>query len=244
MEVERYLEELVARSRRLLGERLVGAYTGGSYALGAYEQGRSDLDVALVVRERLDPDEKDALVGALRHESLPCPARGLELVVYASEAAASPAVAADFELNLNTGAGMTFRADVEPDPAEAHWFAIDRALLHAHGVVLAGPPPAEVFAGIPRALLLPVLADAIRWHAEGDGEPDDTVLNAARALRYAETDTWASKPAAGVWALARVPDDSVVAAALAARAGGAPVDPDAARAFALGVLPVLEPRRP
>ena len=78
----------------------------------------------------------------------------------------------------------------------------------------------------------------------GDAEPDDTVLNAARALRYAETDTWASKPAAGVWALARMPDDSVVAAALAARAGGAPVDPDAARAFALGVLPVLEPTRP
>jgi hypothetical protein len=244
VEVERYLEELVERSRRVLGDRLVGAYAGGSYALGAYERGRSDLDVALVVRERLGPKERDALVGALRHESLPCPARGLELVVYAGEAAASPVVAADFELNLNTGAGMSFRADFEPDPAEAHWFAIDRAILHAHGVVLAGPPAAEVFGAIPRALLFPVLADAVRWYAAGNADPADTVLNAARALRYAETGTWASKPEAGAWALAHVPDDSAVAAALAARAGGVPVDPDAARAFALGVLPALGPTRP
>jgi hypothetical protein len=245
MEHERYLSELVALTRGVLGDRLVGAYVGGSYALGAYERGRSDLDVALVVPGRLGPAEQDALVGALRHESLPCPARGLELVVYTDEAAASPAVAADFELNLNTGAGMRFRADAEPDPAEEHWFAIDRAILRDHALALAGPPPAEVFGLIPRARLLPVLAEAIRWYAEGeDAEADDTVLNAARALCYAETGTWASKPEAGAWALAHAPGGGVVAAALAARAGGAPVDLAAARAFALDALAVLEARRP
>ena len=243
MEVERYLDELVAAARNVLGERLVGAYVGGSYALGAYEQGRSDLDVAVVVDDRLTAAEKEQLVEALRHESLPCPARGLELVVYRSDAAASPDVAADFELNLNTGRDMAFRVDVEPDPNETHWFALDRAILHDHGIPRDGPPATDVFGAIPRPLLLGVLADALRWHTGGEAKPDDTVLNAVRALRYATTGTWASKPNAGVWALQHLGERELVEAALAARSGGAPVDAEAARAFAVKALAELEATR-
>ena len=62
---------------------------GGSVALDAYQPGRSDIDVALVTASRSPTHEKHALVGALRHEALPVPARGLELVVYTGRAAAS-----------------------------------------------------------------------------------------------------------------------------------------------------------
>jgi Nucleotidyltransferase domain len=123
-QVDAYLAELAGRAREVLGERLVGVYAGGSLALGAYEQGRSDLDVAVVVEGRLPTEVKEALVVAWRHESLACPARGLELVAYSRDAAASPSV--DFELNLNMGRGMAFRADFAVDPAiGTHWFAID-----------------------------------------------------------------------------------------------------------------------
>jgi hypothetical protein len=56
---------------------------------------------------------------ATRHESLPCPARGLELVVYRREAVQSTSAEPNFELNLNTGRSMTFRLDLEPDPKRA-----------------------------------------------------------------------------------------------------------------------------
>ena len=64
------------------GCRLVGAYAAGSVGLDAYEPGRSDVDVALVCEDALAPVRKQRLVSSLRHEALPCPARGLELVVY------------------------------------------------------------------------------------------------------------------------------------------------------------------
>ena len=243
MEVERYLDELVAAARAVLGERLVGAYAGGSYALGAYEHGRSDLDVALVVDDRLTADDKEQLVRALRHESLPCPARGLELVVYRRDAAASPDVVADFELNLNTGREMALRTDVEPDPNETHWFALDRAILRDHAIALSGPPATDAFGSIPRPLLLGVLAEALRWHTGGAAKADDTVLNAVRALRYAATGTWASKPDAGAWALEHLPERKLVEAALAARRGGAAVDSVAAREFAEQALAELEATR-
>jgi hypothetical protein len=208
-----YLDELVKALRGVLADDLLGVYAGGSWALGGYEPGRSDLDVAAVVRFPLAGEAKRAVVGAARHEALPCPARGLELVVYEQAAVGEPTAAATFELNLNTGARMAFRADEAPVPGELHWFALDRAILREHGVALLGPPPAEVFAEIPRELLLPVLADVLRWYRE-DGDRYDAVLNACRALLFAEEGRWASKQAAGRWALGRLGDDELAAGAL------------------------------
>lgn len=159
---------------------------GGSYALGAYREGRSDLDVAAVVAKTPPHQLKRALVAELRHESLPCPARGLELVLYTAAAVCRPSTEAAFELNLNTGREMPFRVDFEADPREAHWFPIDRSILAQRGIALFGPPAADVFAPIPRRLLVPLLAESLRRQAASDGRPDDVVLNACRTWMYIE----------------------------------------------------------
>jgi hypothetical protein len=220
-----YLKELARRARAVLGDELVGVYAGGSIALDAYREGRSDADVAVVVRSPPTRAAKDAIVAALRHESLPCPARGLELVVYRLGAS-------EFELNLNTGERMPFRVDYEPDPAESHWFAIDRAILRGRGVPILGPPPEEVFDALPREELLPIVAQSLRWHLGGEAQPDDAVLNACRSLRYARTGEWTSKTDAARWALEHVDDTDIVRSAL----GGAPIDSGRAAAFVSHVL--------
>jgi hypothetical protein len=192
-----YLDELTRRLQAILGPALVGVYVGGSWALGGYERGRSDLDVAVVVRERPGDEAVDGLVAALRHESLSCPARGLELVVYTAETAGSGTTEPGFELNLNTGAGLTFRADREPRPGERHWFAIDRSVLAGHGIALHGPPADEVFAA--PAGLRPVLAEVLRWYQREALESEDAVLNAGRLLRFAQDGVWLPKPALRPW---------------------------------------------
>jgi hypothetical protein len=201
VELDGYLAELTRRLHRVLGDELLGVYAGGSYALGAYEPGRSDIDVTAVATGPLSPATKQALVERLRHEALPCPARGLELVVYPVATAQSGGGEPGFELNLNTGAEMELRVDEEPGEIEGFWFAIDRAILREHGVVLSGPPAADLFAPIPRSTLLPLLQESIRWHRDSDIPTDsDTVLNTSRALRFATEGTWSSKREAGAWA--------------------------------------------
>jgi hypothetical protein len=118
----------------------------------------------------------------VRHESLPCPARGLELVVYPLEIARAGTTEPGFVLNLNTGARMAYRLDLEPDPAEAHWFAIDRSILSAHGIAIVGRPAADVFAPIPFDDLVPVVLASLEWHQ--------------RRLER----RWSSKDAAAAWA--------------------------------------------
>ncbi len=231
------MDAVAARLRTALADRLVGVYVGGSLALGGYLAGRSDVDMAAVARGRLPEAAKREIVALLRHEALPCPARGLELVLYPETTTREPSIEAGFDLNLNTGRALELRVDLEADVPDPHWFAIDRSVLSRHGVAVLGPPASEVFAPIPRSVLLPVLVDSLRWYgAERAGSPDG-VLNACRALRFAEEGAWSSKPEAGRWALERLGAPTVVLRALVARSGAVPggLDPDQARTFARSV---------
>jgi hypothetical protein len=229
VELDDYLAELTRRLGAVLGGDLLGVYAGGSYGLSAYEPGRSDIDVTVVAAGALSHAVKQAIVERLRHEALPCPARGLELVVYPLATARGGGGEPGFELNLNTGAAMDFRVDEAPGDIEGFWFAIDRSILRAHGVALSGPPAADLFAPIPRATLLELVQESIRWHRDSDVPLDsDTVLNTCRALRFASEGTWSSKREAGAWAA----QEPIVTAALA----GEPLERTAVARFLDAVL--------
>ncbi len=216
---------------------MVGVYAGGSYALGDYLPGRSDLDVAAVVRSHLPAERAEAVVASLRHEALPSPAARLELVVYRAGTARSSTATRDFELNLNTGEGIPLLLQRGGASGEVgwHWFPIDRSVLAQAGVAIFGPPARELFAPISPAELAPVLCESVRWHREHPG-PSDAVLNACRALRFAEESRWSSKPAAGRWAAQRgLAPGNLVAAALKARTEGGALDPAEVAAFLSGI---------
>jgi hypothetical protein len=195
-----YLHALTARLRRVLTSELVGVYAGGSFALGDYDRSRSDLDVSAVTRNRTPRETAQEVVEAISHEALPSPARGLEFVLYPLETARAGGVEPGFDLNLNSGRGLGFRADFEAAEGEAHWFAIDRSVLASHGVVLLGPPAPTIFRSASRANLLPLLAETLSWYLRADLLGLDAILNACRAVFYAREGAWASKHTAGRWA--------------------------------------------
>lgn len=236
-----YLTELVDRARSVLGDNLVGAYAAGSVGLGAYQPGRSDVDVALLVAGPVDAAAKRALVDRLRHEALPCPARGLELVCYRREVAAGGSGEPGFEVELNTGATMPFRATYDPADRPAadgrFWYALDRSILRQSGLVLFGPPAAEVFADPEPAALRRLLGTALDWWLAlpaPDGPApgsEDAVLGACRSLARVRTGRWLSKVDAGRWVIAQGRHADLVDRAIAARRGGPPPTGREARAF-------------
>ena len=172
----------------------------GSAALGDYVAGVSDLDVAVVSPAAVD--DPDSLVAPILHRVLPCPARKLEMVVYLEEHARMPTRDLEFELDLNTGPEGD-RLLTALDDAPAHWYVIDLAIAHKHGVSLAGPPPREVIGDPPRGDVLEALLAGMRWSVEAEPGSPNTLLNALRAWRFAETGDWVSKRAAREWAEAR-----------------------------------------
>jgi len=224
--IDRYDRALVARLRDVIGDRLVAAYATGSHALGDYVHCASDLDRLAVSESPLGRETKEALVDVLREDALPCPARGLELVVYAREAVERPTPGGAFELNLNTGPGMPLHFAFDPADEPSHWFLVDRAIAREHGIPLAGPPPAGLLAPIPRPWVLRALADSLAWHrANAEVAGENTVLNACRAWLFAAEGRWSSKRDAAAWARTRVPVPAVVDAAVAVRFGRGSVRP-------------------
>ena len=216
-----------------LGGPLAGAYLFGSVALDDYRPPRSDLDVAIVATRRLGPTAGARLAARLDHRQLPCPARGLELVVYAEESLVAGRVA--FELNLNTGPGL-HEWQTDPGSVPIHWFVLDVAIGRERGKTLVGPPPADLFPPLPRERILSAIRESLDWHIDhggGEADPADTVLNACRAWRFLDEGRWSSKSQAGAWALARAGASGAVEEALARR-GGARAGPsaEAARGFA------------
>ncbi|GAA3643075.1 nucleotidyltransferase domain-containing protein [Microlunatus ginsengisoli] len=249
MSVERYLDAVVKAAREVLGAEFVGAYAAGSLALNAFHAGRSDIDVALLCRDQLSEPVKLTLIARLRHSALPCPARGLELVVFTVGTAQSGTAEPGFEVELNDGAAMAFRQTLRPadrpDADGTFWYGLDRSILHQCGRALAGPPASEVFADLPPDDLRNLLIESLRWWmalpGPADDQPgtgaDDAVLGACRALVRYRYGTWLSKVEAGRRLLAAgwTPVE-VIEQSIAARFGALPPSGSRARRFQRRVL--------
>lgn len=217
-DVAGYLRELVARAGGVFGDELHGVFLMGSAAAGAYQPGRSDLDVAIVLERPVPVARRAAVVAALEHEALPCPARGLELVTYDRAGLASPEGPA-YLINLNTGARMDRHVSFDPQENPRFWFVLDVAIGRALGRTLLGPPPADLFPALPNALIRGAALDGLDWWWANGGHRAGAVLAACIAWRWTAGDGWASKSAAARWTAERLDDPAVVLAALDRREG-------------------------
>jgi predicted nucleotidyltransferase len=184
-----YLDELVGRLAKVAD--LHAAYLLGSAASGGYERGRSDVDVVAVTARSLAEDERRVLAQAA--ESLPCPARKLELVVY-------PLGSDRHEINLNTGEKVSFSPEEDP----AFWFVLDRAIAEQHAVTLLGPPWRDSFEPVAREAVLAALDEALDWQEREEPIGRSSVLNACRAWMWLERGEWGSKPEAAAWLRGRI----------------------------------------
>ena len=237
-----YLSALVERLRAVLGDALIGIYPTGSLALDGYAPGRSDLDIIAVV-ERAARPVLAALVTRIGHDALPCPAAGLELVLYERDAlAAAAGSGAGFALNLNTGRELPPKVEFGPTAGEpTFWYPIDRAICRQRDGSLVGPAPRTVLPPVPFEALLPVVTDSVRAHLDALADHgDNAVLNGCRSLRFGAERRWYAKPAAADWAMAAEPAfRTLIAAAIASHANGRPAGRAVAAADAKAFLAVV-----
>ncbi|GAA4261852.1 aminoglycoside adenylyltransferase domain-containing protein [Dactylosporangium darangshiense] len=234
--IDGYLGAVVDRLQRIFRGRLVGVYPAGSLAFDAYQPGRSDIDLVAVASSPT-PTEIAEVVAALDHAALPCPATGLEFVLYDSSTLATLSTEAGFALNLNTGAELPYKAELTPGDGPTFWYPIDRDMVRQQRRALIGQPFADLVTRVRSRHLLPVVAESVAVQLAHLGEHgDNAVLNGCRALRYHAEHTWSPKRAAAAWAAQRLPDEAeLIGAALDSHAkgreAGHSVDREATTAF-------------
>ena len=233
-----YVHAVARRLRVALGDRLIGAWVVGSAALGDFDPRRSDLDVQALADVRPPRRELEALAARLSHPALPCPARGLELVLYPREGLEDPRGPA-FALNLNTGPQMEQHVALDPDEDPRFWLVVDVSIARRHAIPLRGPSAAAAFPEPPRALVVASLREALDWYDAHGGSPAQTILGACRTWAWATDGRWRSKGQSAQWARERLADPGPVDRALRARDGTG----DEAPPGDADVAAVLEPAR-
>ena len=233
-----YAREVTERLRATLGEKLIGVYLHGSAVLGDFVRERSDVDIVAVSDGPLTGDESDAVAERLSSESLPCPARGLELHVVDRAAVDDLVEPPSFQLHIATPDRVIVGHGQGGDPD----LVMHYAFLRERGWALAGPPASEIFPTVSREKLVRAFAGELRWALE-HASPAYQVLNACRAWRFAEENVLTSKLAGVAWARERVEDPAVIEVALRNRRAESGAQPTAsdARAFVESVLKRLEP---
>lgn len=201
-ELNGVLEELVAGTRRALGDNLVGIYLQGSFAVGDADE-HSDVDfVAVTERQLTDREQRELQALHERLFRLPSPwAQHLE------------------------GSYVTREQLRRVDPARTPWFYFDngatepvwdnhdnsavvRWSLREHGVVLEGPDPTTLVDPISGAELrrevLWVIDDFGDWLRARETWSARlqtlAVISYCRILHTLETGAVASKRTSGVWA--------------------------------------------
>jgi len=162
--IDRYLRETVARIEGELRHPPRSVVLVGSLASGDFHPASSDLDLIVVARTRLTPEEKAGLSAVLRHGVHPCPAHGLDLIVYADEAIVEAVREPRYEYSLATGAAWT--DEISPGGPYPGGL-IDLAAARSFGRPLRGPHPGTVFGAIPDGWIQ--RSSGVPWNGIGSG---------------------------------------------------------------------------
>lgn len=231
-----YLEAVAAIHKVTLGAGLIALYLHGSPVQGDYRPGSSDLDVFGVVSGPIGARRCERLVEALKHESLPVPAFGLELILCTDDAVRQPVADTPFTFALSTGSEWGVQIETDGKTSD---ILVHMQLCRQAGIALFGPPAHDVVPPLQLETLREGLTGEMLWHRDDlQNNPSaegvvNAVLNAARSLWAAEHGEVLSKTEGGEWWLTHHPKEQIVADALDFRKGrtGSPPDVESALDF-------------
>ena len=168
------------RFQHVLGENLVGVYLHRSLAFGCFNPDASDVDLLVVVRNRLDAATKRRIADALIALSRDAPKKGLEMSVVAQAALRDVRYPTPYEFHFSNAWIERYAADEVDFDAERTDpdLAAHLTVVRERGVRLVGAPIAEVIPPIPPdAYLRSIANDAAYASRILSSDPVSGVLN-------------------------------------------------------------------
>ena len=211
--IRAFVHRAVAAFHERISDRLIGAYLHGSLAMGCYRRAKSDLDLLIVVTDRLDEATRRDLALRICDLSDVRPTLGdLELSVVQERYTRNFEHPCPFELHYGSDwkdairrGGIDFATERRDCDLAAH-FTVTRA----RGICLFGAPVSDVFGAVPWADYRASVLEDFAWIVEDDHvceSPIYAVLNMCRVLQLLThgPGTVASKEEGALWALDHLP---------------------------------------
>ena len=215
-DVKEQIESLIRGLRRRLNDNLIGVYLHGSLATGCFNPLRSDIDLLVVVRQRMTVETKRDLARIILDASQqPAP---IEISFLSPEDLHPWRHPAPYDFHYSED----WREDFERERAGGDWtnwnaeertdadLAAHITVLNHRGACLYGRSIKEVFPSVPEkdfvdSILADVLSAKFGLGGAAARFPVYVVLNACRTLAFMRDRSVLSKEEGGRWALANLP---------------------------------------
>lgn len=186
---------------------LIGVYLHGSLVFGCCNPLQSDLDLLVVVRDRLRANTRRAIDSAVRAVSRrPLP---LEISVLAEPTLRSWRHPARYELHYSE----RYRLRESPGPGADPDLAAHLTVARERGVALIGPPPRQCLPKVPWHDYVLAILDDFK-HCSEQLTRTYAILSMSRVWATLATHELHSKESGALWAMAELEDPSIVADAL------------------------------
>ncbi len=205
------MQTLETELRTLLEENLLGIYLHGSLAQGGFQPARSDIDIIVATEGSIEPAQQRPIVEMLlRLSKAPIP---LDIYFLAKSAIFPFQQPLPYGFHYNERLREHYQALLRRDDWQNDldqrdpMLSIYLAVLHAHGIVLAGKPINETLPVVPEQTLRESLITAtLLARDERMRDLVSFVLNVCRTLAYLREGTLLSKDEGGVWGKAHLPE--------------------------------------
>ena len=204
-------EQFVNKSKEILKDNLVGIYLHGSSVMGCFNPEKSDIDLIIVVNDKMSDVVKKAYMDMVVELNSFAPAKGIEMSIVRKEVCNPFVYPTPFELHFSVGHLKWYKDNPEDYILNMNGTDKDLAahftIIRKRGKCLYGPPIEEVFSEVPKADYM----DSI-WFDIAEATEDITedtmylTLNLARVLAFAKDNLVLSKKEGGDWGLKNVPE--------------------------------------
>lgn len=212
--IKTQIDTLLEPFWQVLGENLVGIYLHGSLAMGCFNTERSDIDLLVVLSQRMSIETKSRIVELLLQSSqAPSPIEISFLVEYEIRSFHHPLA---FDLHYSE----TWRENYRQALSNREWrkwndeikkdtdLAAHITVTLARGICLYGKPIKNVFPPVPpRYYIAAIVGDFEDARDERTAMPVYFVLNACRVYAYLLERHIFSKDEGGAWALRCLPEE-------------------------------------
>jgi predicted nucleotidyltransferase len=228
------LDQAVDLFKKELGGNLVGIYLHGSLAMGCFNPDTSDIDLLLVVADKLTRDHMRRLAQKIIafHDGMPN-RQGLELSLVLESSLQELVYPPPFEFHYSAFHREKYLTDddylcggFQDADLAAHY-----TVIYYRGITLYGKPVQEVFTPVDREHYIQAILHDVKGSVQDiTGSPMYYTLNLCRVLYYLKDGVVASKKEGGEWGLRTLPSNyhPIIEHAMHQYSGGAQIPADSA----------------
>ncbi|MDE5596318.1 MAG: DUF4111 domain-containing protein [Lachnospiraceae bacterium] len=212
MPYQSILDEIVDKSKEILGKNLIGIYLHGSMAMGCFNPDKSDIDLIIVIEDDMSDAQKLVLMEHIVLLNRQSPPKGLEISVVKRKYCKPFVYPTPFELHFSPMHLKWFQNEPQDYVEKMKGTDIDLAahftIIREYGVILWGEKIEEIFAPVPKENYLDsICADVENATDVIMEEPVYIILNLCRVLAFVKDGLYLSKEKGGKWGMEHLPSE-------------------------------------